>query len=337
MFIQSSSHVHDALVSPGVDLLSFSTLTKNELARVMGSRQCCKMAELVALIKMDGSLQLSGRQMSINILNHNAAVARKVFKLVKELFGMQAEVLVKKKVRLRKNNVYWVRIPPQEGLRDMLVQLGLQRLDGSLREGIQQDLVGRDCCRRAYLRGAFLGGGSVNSPGGNYHMEIITSKGRHAADICRLLQKFGLAAKISRRKAWFVVYLKDSEQIVQCLNIMGAHSALLEFENTRIYKGMRNQVNRLVNCETANLNKTVDASLRQIDSIAIVARVIGMDKLTPGLREIAELRIKFPDASLKELGEMANPPLGKSGVNHRLRKLDRMAEKLRAGDMPTGL
>ncbi len=316
--------------------MSFSTLTKNELARVIDSRQCCKMAELVALIKMDGSLQVSGRQVSLNILNHNAAVARKLFKLVKELFGIHAEVLVKKKLRLRKNNVYWVRIPPQEGLRDMLVQLGLLKPDGTLQEVLQQDLVNRNCCRRAYLRGAFLGGGSVNSPGGNYHMEIITGKGRHAADLCRLMKKFGLTAKISRRKAWFVVYLKDSEQIVECLNLMGAHSALLEFENTRIYKGMRNQVNRLVNCETANLNKTVDASLRQTESIALVARTIGIEKLPSGLREIAELRMKFPDDSLKELGEKANPPLGKSGVNHRLRKLDRIAEKLRSGDISSG-
>lgn len=316
--------------------LSFSTLTKNELARVIDPRQCCKMAELGALIKMDGSLQLSGRQVSLNILNHNAAVARKLFKLFKELFGMQAQVLVRRKVRLRKNNVYWVRIPPQEGLAAMLGQLGLVNSDGSLQEGIQRDLLRCDYCRRAYLRGAFLGGGSVNSPGGNYHMEVITSKEQHAASICHLLREFNLAAKVSRRKAWYVVYLKDSDQIVECLNIMGAHSALLEFENTRIYKDMRNQVNRLVNCETANLNKTVDASLRQTESIALVARVIGLDKLPAGLREIAELRMKFPDASLKELGEMANPPLGKSGVNHRLRKLDRMAEKLRAGDLPPG-
>lgn len=312
--------------------MSFSTLTKNELARVMNSRQCCKIAELVALIKMDGFLQLGGGQMSLNILNHNAAVARKLFKLFKELFGIHAEVLVKKKMRLHKKNVYLVRIAPQEGLRGMLMQLGLFNSDGSLQAELKQDLVSQNCCRRAYLRGAFLGGGSVNNPGGSYHMEIITIKKRHATDLCRLMQTFDLSPKISRRKAWYVVYLKDSDQIVDCLNLMGAHSALLEFENIRIYKDMRNQVNRLVNCETANLNKTVDASLRQTESIALIDRTIGINKLPAGLREIAELRLQFPDASLKELGEMTNPPLGKSGVNHRLRKLDRMAEKLHAGE-----
>jgi DNA-binding protein WhiA len=288
------------------------------------------MAELVALIKMDGSLQVSEGQISLNILNYNAAVARKLFTLLKELFGIHAEVRVKKKMRLRKNNVYWVRIPPQEGLREMLVRLGLLKPDGNLQEGLQQDLVSRNCCRRAYLRGAFLGGGSVNSPGGNYHMEIITSKGRHATDLCRLMQKFGLTAKISKRKAWFVVYLKDSEQIVECLNLMGAHSALLEFENTRIYKGMRNQVNRLVNCETANLGKTVNASYRQVENINYIQEHMGLNSLPDGLSEIATLRVENPDISLLDLGKMLNPPLSKSGVNHRLRKLDRIAEDLRS-------
>jgi len=311
--------------------LSFSMLTKNELARVVDARRCCKLAELAALVKMDGSLQISGRQVSLNIINHNAAVVRKVFKLIKEIFGLQAEVLVKKKMRLHKKNVYVVRILPQEGLRKMLVQLGMVKPDGALREGVPGDLVRNECCRRAYLRGVFLGGGSVNNPGGTYHLEVITGKERHAGDICRLLKKLNFSAKVSRRKGWYVVYLKESEQIVECLNNMGAHTALLEFENARIYKDMRNRVNRLVNCETANLNKTVNASLRQAENIRLIARILGMDKLPLSLREVAELRINFPDASLKELGEMANPPLGKSGVNHRLRKLDKIAEKLRAG------
>lgn len=312
--------------------MSFSVLTKNELARVVSLRKCCKFAELSALIKMDGSLQISRGQVSLNILNHNAGVARKLFKLLKELFGIQAEVLVKRKMRLHKNNIYLVRIPPQAGLRQMLLRLGIIKSDGSLSEGIFDDLVVNECCRRAYIRGIFMGGGSINSPGTNYHLEIITSSERQAYDICKLLSNFSLTPRVGNRKKWYVVYLKDSEQICDCLNIMGAHSALLEFENKRIYKSMRNKVNRLVNCETANLNKTVDASLRQTENIRLIARSIGMEKLPPSLREIAELRINFPDASLKELGEMTSPPLGKSGVNHRLRKLDQMAKKLLAGN-----
>ncbi len=308
-------------------------ITKNELARVIGPRRCCKTSELAALIKMDGTLQINGRKIALNITNHNAAVARKVIKLSKDLFGIRPEVLVKKKVRLRKNNVYMVRIPPQPELQKMLVELGMLNDNGSLQEGLPEKLLQKECCRRSYLRGIFLGGGSVNNPGGTYHLEIITGDGRHAGDISNLLQQFGLPARISSRKQWYVVYLKDSEQIVECLNIMGAHTALLEFENTRIYKDMRNKINRLVNCETANLNKTVDAAMRQSENIRVIAGTMGIEKLPRPLREVAELRLHYPDASLKELGEMMDPPLGKSGVNHRLRKLDKIAEKLHSGGL----
>ncbi|SFG62484.1 hypothetical protein SAMN05660649_02164 [Desulfotomaculum arcticum] len=306
-------------------------ITKNELARVVGPRLCCKTSELAALIKMDGSLQINGRKIALSIANHNAAVARKVIKLSKDLFGIQTEVLVKKKVRLRKNNVYMVRIPPQPELQKMLIKLGMLNGDGSFQEDMPEGLLQKECCRRSYLRGIFLGGGSVNNPGGTYHLEIITGDGRHAEAISGLLQQFGLPARISSRKQWYVVYLKDSEQIVECLNIMGAHTALLEYENTRIYKDMRNKVNRLVNCETANLNKTIDAAMRQSENIRVIAGSIGIEKLPHSLREVAELRLHYPDASLKELGEMMDPPLGKSGVNHRLRKLDKIAEKLNSG------
>ncbi|AEG61804.1 DNA-binding protein WhiA [Desulforamulus ruminis] len=312
--------------------MSFSAVTKDELARIIGTKKCCRVAELSALIKMDGSVQISGqKQLSLNIVTENAATARKIFKLVKSLFGLSTEVLVRRKVRLRKNNVYLVRIPPQPGVMEILKALGMVEGGFALsEEGIAEKLVTWDCCRRAYLRGAFLGGGSVNNPEGTYHLEIITDNLPHARDIAGLMQKFNLSAKVSPRKNWYVVYLKGSEQIVECLNHMGAHSALLDFENVRIYKDMRNQVNRLVNCETANLNKTVNAAVRQLDNIQYLADTIGLEKLPRSLREAAELRLQYPDASLKELGELWDPPVGKSGVNHRMRKLERLAEKVRS-------
>ena len=177
------------------------------------------------------------------------------------------------------------------------------------------------------MRGAFLGGGSVNNPEGTYHFEIITNNEDHARDIIKFMRKFRLEAKINARKNWFVIYLKESEQIVSCLNVMGAHNALLDFENKRIYKGMRNQVNRLVNCETANLNKTVNASVQQLESIMRIKSAVGLDKLPPALQQVAEARINNPDASLRELGDLLDPKLGKSGVNHRLRKIEEFAEK----------
>lgn len=314
--------------------MSFSAVTKNELARVMGRRSCCRLAELAALVKMDGSIQISGgRQLSLNIITENAAVARKIFSLVKSLFGLQTEVLVQRKTRLKKNNVYLVRFPPQQGMNEILKRLGMLDPAGRLKDITPHGLLRRDCCRRAYLRGVFLGGGSVNSPEGTYHLEIVTGNEKFAEVISKLMNKYHLDARVSRRKNWNVVYLKESEHIVSFLNIIGAHSALLNFENARIYKDMRNKVNRLVNCETANLNKTVNAAVRQIENIELIRDTVGLEKIPESLKETAEIRLKYPDACLKELGNLMQPPLGKSGVNHRLRKIEELAEKIRSGKL----
>jgi hypothetical protein len=314
----------------GVVTLSFSVVTKNELARVVSPRRCCQLTELAAILKMDGSIQISGKKLAITIATENAAVARKLLTLVKKLFGLQTEVIVQRKVRLKKNNIYLVRIPPHHKVENVLVKLGMwDEKHRMLQNRVKLDKLTRICCRRAYLRGVFLGGGSISNPEGNYHLEIITTDAHHAEEICNVMKQMNLAAKISTRKNWFVVYLKESEQIVECLNNMGAHEALLEFENIRIFKGMRNQVNRLVNCETANLNKTVNAAVRQLENIQYIAKKIGFDNLPIALRETAELRLNNPDISLKELGELMTPPVGKSGVNHRMRKLESIADQLR--------
>lgn len=314
--------------------MSFSAVTKNELARVVGQRSCCRLAELAALIKMDGSVQISsGQRLSLHITTENAAVARKILSLVKNLFGLQTEVLVQRKKRLKKNYIYLVRIPFQQGISDILHRLGMLDGAGRLNDMAPRDLLRRECCRRAYLRGVFLGGGSVNKPEGNYHLEIITDNKMFADTISNLMNKFNLAAKSSQRKSWNVVYLKESDHIVRFLNIIGAHSALFNFENARIYKDMRNNVNRLVNCETANLNKTVNAAVRQKENIDLIKDTIGLEKIPKPIREAAELRLKYPDACLAELGKLMQSPLGKSGVNHRMRKIEEIAEKIR-GNKP---
>ncbi len=311
--------------------MSFSARTKNELARVAGAHNCCKKAELSALFSMDGSIQISGRRVYINIMNENAAVARKIFSMIREIFGARAEVLVRRKNNLKKNNIYLVSVPPQEVTGGILSSLGLIDGAGRLPEGIKKDLLRKECCRRSYLRGAFIGGGSVNDPGGTYHMEIITNKEGHARDIKRLFMRFKLDARINTRKNWYVVYLKESDQIVSCLGIMGAHEALLDFENKRIFKDMKNQVNRLVNCETANLNKTVNAAVQQLESIMTVKEALGLDRLPLSLRQVAEVRINNPGASMRELGEMLSPRVGKSGISHRLRKLEELARRISPG------
>ncbi|NPV27241.1 MAG: DNA-binding protein WhiA [Firmicutes bacterium] len=311
--------------------MTFSVMTKNELARIIPDKRCCQLAELSALLRMDGTIQISAnQQVAFYVTTDNAAVARKTFRLIKSLFDLPVEIMTRRQTRLKKQSIYRVRIPlaaPTE----VLQALGI--IDASRRVSyrLKNSLVGRQCCRRAYLRGAFLASGSVNNPEGTYHLEIITGNETYAQQVCQLIRKTGLGAKVSMRKNWYVIYLKESDQIVEFLNLIGAHSALLKFENTRIVKDMRNQVNRLVNCETANLDKTITAAVRQVGNILVIKDQLGLEKLPPQLRELAELRLQYPDSSLKELGELLEPRVGKSGVNHRMRRIEEIADRLRAG------
>lgn len=307
--------------------MSFSATTKEELARIISKRHCCELAELAALVRLDGTLQIStNQQYSLNVITESAPVARKIYNLAKQLLNLPAAIVVRRKLRLKKNNSYLVRIYPS-GIED-LEKLGLVDAEGKIQAGINKDLVKKRCDQKAYLRGAFLAGGSISNPEGNYHLEIITNDSMLAADISSLLNNFDLKAKVSTRKNFHIVYLKESEHIFEFLALIGAHQAVFEFENIRILKGMRNQVNRIVNCETANLNKTVDAAVRQLENIRLIERTIGLKSLPENLQEIAAIRLEFPDSTLKELGEMLNPKVGKSGVNHRLRKIEEIAEKI---------
>jgi DNA-binding protein WhiA len=191
-------------------------------------------------------------------------------------------------------------------------------------------LIKSACCRRAFLRGAFLGAGSISDPKKGYHMEFVCSGKDKAEQLKSVIQGFDIEAKIVVRKKYYVVYLKEGAGIVDLLNVMEAHVALMDLENLRIIKEMRNSINRRVNCETANISKTVNAAARQIEEIEYLRDHYGLKKLPDSLREMAELRLEYPDAPLKELGEYLDPPVGKSGVNHRLRKLSELAEKLRS-------
>ena len=195
--------------------------------------------------------------------------------------------------------------------------------------GHQHRLIQNTCCKRAFLRGVFLAAGSLSDPEKAYHLEFALFSEQFASFIKDILAFFELEAKIVRRKRYFVVYIKEGSQIVDFLNVVEAHIALMEFENVRIVKEVRNSVNRQVNCETANIGKTVAAAAKQIEDIEFIECNMGLRKLARGLREIAELRLEYPDASLQELGKMLDPPIGKSGVNHRLRKLGIIANELK--------
>jgi len=313
--------------------LSFSSKVKGELCRIDIETDCCPASELAAVIRTSGSVWvLPGDGTGVKIVTENAAFARRVFTVARKVLGASPSVMTRKRDKLNKHITYILELNLSALNEEALENIGV-RLEGSPPEIVFETDFGRflknPCCIKAFLRGAFLAAGSISDPEKTYHLEISNRDAALLGKLAGLMEEFGLKPKIIRRKGNFILYLKEGENIVDFLNITGAHRALLELENIRILKEMRNNVNRLVNCETANLGKTVNASVRQVENIKYLQSTIGFDCLPEGLKEVAELRLKYVDASLKELGEMLSPPLGKSGVNHRLRKLDKIAEDVR--------
>lgn len=312
--------------------MSFASETKKELTN-LEIKPCCVKAELSALIRMNGTMSYSNRKLIVDIQTENAAIARRIYTLIKKTKDVQVELLVRKKMRLKKNNVYIVRLT--ERAKEILEDMKILGEGFTFIHDISSDLIKKKCCKRSYLRGAFLAGGSVNNPEtSSYHLEIASLYKEHNDSLCELMNTFDLNSKTLERKKGFITYLKEAEKISELLNIIGAINALLRFEDVRIVRDMRNSVNRLVNCETANLNKTIGASVRQVENIRYINDTIGLHILPDKLREIAELRLQYTDVTLKELGEMVSGgTISKSGINHRLRKIDEMAEKLRMGDL----
>lgn len=312
--------------------MSFAADVKNELARVVDDKDCCQLAELAALMRMGGTMVIGGsNNLGVNFTTENAAVARKVVTLIKNGFAVKTQVVVTRGRRLKKNNTYHVRVLPSPLVTELLSKLGIMSGAG-INMSKDSGLLRKVCCRRAYLRGAFLGGGSVNRPEGEYHLEFVTGNIDFAKTLARVMKTFKLPARITDRKQDYIVYFKEGDAITSLLRVIGAHGALMEFENVRVVKEVRNQVNRLVNCETANLQKTVNAAVRQVENIKLIAQTIGIDKLPAVLREAAEIRLSYPEATLQELVQIMDGKITKSGINHRLRKLEQIAAELKGGE-----
>lgn len=291
--------------------MSFSGKIKEELAQHYAKARHCNLAELSALVHMSGSFEKDGYGSCILKLHtENDGVARKCFTLLGKTFNISTDIAIRRNTA-KGSCSYYIRAKGEELL------------------AVENVIVQAVCCKRAYIRGAFIASGSMSDPDKSYHFEIVCGTLKQAEYLKNMINSFEMDAKIVKRKKSYVVYLKEGSQIVDILNIMEAHVALLELENVRIMKEMRNTVNRKVNCETANINKTVSASVRQMEDIIYIRDNIGFDKLPDGLKDVALTRLKYPDATLKELGGLLENPIGKSGVNHRLRKLSEIAEKLR--------
>ncbi|MER2089084.1 DNA-binding protein WhiA [Sporosarcina sp. JAI121] len=310
--------------------MSFASETKKEMTQIE-VEDCCIKAEVAAFIRMNGALSFSNKKLSLDVQTENAAIARRLYSNLKRLYPYKVELLVRKKMRLKKNNVYICRI--RGGAKALLEDLLILTGTFQFKNEISKELVKTRCCQRAYLRGAFLAGGSVNNPEtSSYHLEIFSIYKEHSEALVDLMNKYHLNAKSIERKKGYIAYLKEAEKISDFMSIVGAHRSLMKFEDVRIIRDMRNSVNRLVNCETANLNKTIGAAQRQVENIKFIERTIGLAELPERLQEIARLRVENQDITLKELGELVSGgTVSKSGVNHRLRKIEEIAENLRNG------
>lgn len=291
--------------------MSFSGDIKEELSEHYAKARHCNLAELSAILHMCGEFSEDKNGVcTLKFRSENYLVARKCFTLMQKTFNIKADIVVRKNT-INGSSSYLLYYKGEELL------------------AVKNTIVQAVCCKRSYLRGAFIAAGSMSDPSKSYHFEIVCGSVQLAEYIRDMINSFGLDAKIVPRKKMNIVYLKEGSQIVDILNVMEAHVALMELENVRILKEMRNSVNRKVNCETANINKTVSAAVRQIEDIAYIRDTVGFDKLPEGLRDVALTRLAYPEAALKELGSLLETPVGKSGVNHRLRKLSEIANKLR--------
>ena len=311
----------------GVDGMSYASEVKKELTMLEVHPEHAK-AELAALIRLNGEITHKNNRIIVTVQTENAAIARRIYSLIKDLFDLQVEVSVRRRMKLKKNNVYFMRL--MKDAENVLRELAI--LD-AMREDKKMPLLimENEQKARSYLRGAFLARGSVNSPETrSYHLEIHSTSEAVNEDNFDLMNMFHLNPKMHERKnGGYMTYLKEAEKIADFLGIIGANNSLFRFEDIRIVRDMRNSVNRLVNCEQANLNKTVDAATRQIEAILLIDDQIGLENLDEKTEEIARTRLRNPEASLKELGELIpSQAISKSAANHRMRKVTKLADEL---------
>jgi DNA-binding protein WhiA len=310
--------------------MSYSGKVKEELAKQFVPARHCQLSELAAIFRNCGEIYKNAEgKISLGFRTENPTVAKKFFTLLKKVYTIEINV---KEQSMGKKYIEYPIIENQQKINAILKSLHFMNEEGSITEDIEYIsplLLKKSCCKRAFLRGSFFSSGSMSDPIKGYHLEFVCISEPGAIQIQEILLDFDIEAKIVARKKYFVVYIKEGEAIVNLLNVMEAHVSLMDFENRRIVRGVRNQVNRRVNCEAANITKTVTASARQREDIIFIREHGGLEQLPRTLREIASARLEYPDLSLKELGELVNPSIGKSGVNHRFRKINEIANKER--------
>ncbi len=310
-------------------MVSYASDVKKELTSLPVHPEHAK-AELAAFLRMNGVLSLHDHQFSLDITTENPAIARRIFSLIKTAYGIEPLLIVSKKMKLKKNYQYLVRL--QKQVHEILTDLEIFDSNNGLITGIPEKIMSSEQRAMSYLRGAFLASGSVNNPEtSRYHLEIYSLYEDHNQDLLKLMNNFFyLNAKETRRRSGYIVYLKEAEKIGDFLHIVGAVNAMLAFEDLRIMRDMRNSVNRLVNCYTANLKKTANAAAKQVEDIQLIEEKFGLENLPEKLTVLARFRLTHPELSLKEVAaQVPDGPISKSGVNHRFQKIREIAKQLK--------
>lgn len=309
--------------------MSFSTEVKDELSKVPAECDACDVSFMAALVRIEGNLLFKGAgQFGLEVVTDLPQVARFVFNGLQETYALKAEIISRRNV-LHKTPNWLIRVPMQPGLPEVLQRLGIINESGGLELGIAEHLVERDCCAKAYLRGSFLGSGFVGDPVGDAHFELTYASQSLADAVVDLLERFGIKAKTMVRRNTHVVYLKRRSAIRSFMELVGASHAVDVLDQARKTKSMRNEVNRRVNAEVANQAKTTNAAIEQLRTIQVVLRNQPFRDLPESLQHYIRLRALHPDATLRELGAMCDPPLSKSAIYHRVRRLEQIAEKYR--------
>lgn len=308
--------------------MSFSSRVKDELCHAQEDSRSAAEAELFAIVSSAGNITLSAAGMSLKIHFESLPAAKRTYQFLNKFYGIDCEIDVLEN-KMKKKHSYSLVVEGREKVLKLLLGIGFPEETALfLFHSPPASMVERTAGRSAFLRGLFLGCGTISNPKKNYHMEFVISNKDFAYCILNILKNLKIIAKIVTRKSNYVVYLKSGDDIANLLAAIGAHSAVLELENIRILKEMRNNVNRAVNCETANISKTVDAAARQLKAIQFIDEKIGLGNLSAPLAEAAMLRLDNPEASLNELAELSAAHSTKSGINHRFRKLIKMADEL---------
>ncbi len=314
--------------------MSFSSSIKKDLSALVSESENGKRAELSGIIGSSAKITVDDKnRMTLLLTTENPAVAGKIFKYIKKLYGITPKINIVRTKKFKDHRAYHLSVEAPESVQKILKDTRiLKRNDQGqvfFANEVPKLFSSKQAFIKSYLRGVFLGCGSITNPEKNYHLELVSRQKNYLASVRELFAHYDIKGNLIKRKSSYVLYIKESESITGFLGVIGAHKALLEIENIKIVKEMRSDVNRQVNCETANMNKTAAAAFEQLDNIRYIKERIGLQKLSKNLQQMAEVRLNYPDLTIRELGEKMDPPVGKSGVYHRLKKLNEMAEDLR--------